>query len=48
MNWQWLSIFLAQIGLGTFLYVQGDHDSARLMWASAVGQGVTAQIKARK
>lgn len=48
MDYRWLTIFIAQIGIGLFLYKQGDVDGAKLFWASAVGQGVTANLKARK
>lgn len=48
MNWQWLAIFIAQIGLGVFLYKTGDVETAKLFWSSAVGQGVTAQLKAKR
>ena len=48
MNWQWLILFVGQVGVGVFLYVSGDHDTAKLMFASAFGQGVTGTMKATR
>lgn len=48
MDYRWLTIFVTQIGLGIFLYTRGDAETAKLLWASALGQGVTANLKASK
>lgn len=49
-NWKWLSIFVAQIGVGLVLLFLGEpevKDMAMLLLGGAFGQGVTGSMKVR-
>ncbi len=48
LNRQWLILLLLQIGVGVFLHLRGDADSALLFFGSAFGQTVTGGIKATR
>lgn len=43
-----LALLVAQIGIGVFLHLQGDAETAKLLFASAVGQTATATMKASR